>query len=359
MEIIQLDAPKVIMSNPLGRHKYFGWPTLTRLRDGRLAASASGFRIAHVCPFGKAVVSFSNDDGKSYTPPTIVIDTVLDDRDCGLCPFGESGLIVTSFNNSVSFQRKVNDGCKAPIKKAYIDSYLDSISQEEETEVIGSLFRVSFDNGDTFGKIYKSPITSPHGPAELKNGDILWVGAKFGGAEILAYKLDPFNGEMTYIGKIDTDELKKENIVPAEPYVFELDDGTLICHIRADRGGERSVFTLYQSVSKDGGATWSKPMRILAERGGAPAHIMRHSSGVLISSYGYRDRDYGIKAMFSTDDGKTWDTDNYIYRSEGDSSDLGYPCTVELEDGSLLTAFYIRQEYGVSVIMQQRWTFKL
>ena len=99
MKIIQIGDPKIVMDNPNSHHNYFGWPTVARLQNGKIAVAASGFRLRHVCPFGKAVMSVSEDEGAHYTAPAPIIDTVLDDRDTGLCPFGESGLVLTSFNN--------------------------------------------------------------------------------------------------------------------------------------------------------------------------------------------------------------------------------------------------------------------
>jgi len=55
------------------------------------------------------------------------------------------------------------------------------------------------------------------------------------------------------------------------------------------------MFTLYKSVSHDGGRTWTVPEQILPDRGGAPAHLMRHSSGAIIASFGFRDKPFGIK----------------------------------------------------------------
>ena len=90
--------------------------------------------------------------------------------------------------------------------------------------------------------------------------------------------------------------------------------------------------------------------------GGAPAHIMQHSSGVLISAYGTRvNKPFCINIMFSKDNGKTWDTDHAIYKNNF-CDDMGYPATVELKDGSLLTVFYsTAYEGGPAVIMQQKW----
>jgi hypothetical protein len=80
---------------------------------------------------------------------------------------------------------------------------------------------------------------------------------------------------------------------------------------------------------------------------------------MLICTYGYRAKaPFGIRAMFSNDNGKTWDTGYSIYDNEI-SADLGYPSTVELADGSLLTVFYAIPKVGeAAVIMQQKWRFE-
>ena len=59
--------------------------------------------------------------------------------------------------------------------------------------------------------------------------------------------------------------------------------------------------------------------------------------------------------MISLDDGKTWDKDHYLYKNDV-SSDLGYPSTVELSDGTLLTVFYATPEKGSpNLILQTKW----
>ena len=126
MNIELIGNPKTIISNPHSHHGYFAWPTVSRLQDGKIAVGASGFRVEHVCPFGKAVISYSQDGGETYTLPAPVIDTPLDDRDAGICPFGESGVIFTSFNNSAEMQREYNQDDK------YVQSYIDTITKEDE-----------------------------------------------------------------------------------------------------------------------------------------------------------------------------------------------------------------------------------
>ena len=347
MKIELIGEPKIIISNPHSHHGYFAWPTVALLQDGKIAVGASGFRVEHVCPFGKAVISYSYDGGETYTLPAPVIDTPLDDRDAGICPFGEKGVIFTSFNNSAEMQREYNQDDK------YVQNYIDTITKEDEEKYLGSNFRISRDCGISFGEIRHSPVTSPHGPTELKDGTILWAGNNFNnvydGIEI--HKFNTESGETQLLGKITTDS---KDFFLNEPHLIELPDGTLICHTRADNHND-TVFTVFQSFSYDKGKTWTPPERLLDETGGAPPHLILLSSGVLLCTYGRRKKPYGIMAMISLDGGKSWEKDLRLYEA-GDSDDLGYPSTIEISDGTLLTVFYATEADGIPCrIMQQKW----
>lgn len=358
MKVEIIIKPEIILSNPKSKHKYFGWPSVVRMKDGKIIAGASGFRLEHVCPFGKAVLAYSYDDGKTFTNPVPVIDTPLDDRDVGLCTFGDNGLIVTSFNNTRRMQRRHNEDNEISVKN-YINSYLDTVTDEEEADAIGTTFRVSLDGGVSFGEIYKSPVTSPHGPCELSDGRIMWVGYVFNTAEpgesfyehLEAYEMNPLNGDMKYIGTIPDIYENGERITPSEPYMVELPDGKLLCHIRTEEN-----FSTYQTISCDMGKSWSVPERLHPDFGGAPCHILKHSSGILCSLYGYRQAPFEIRAMFSCDYGESWDTDYTLY-TNGVSDDIGYPCSAELPDGSIYTVFYAKEsdESSPCVIYGMQW----
>ena len=105
MKRIDTQPARIICDNPDSPFNYFGWPSVSRLPDDTLAMGASGFRLKHVCPFGKAILCYSRDEGKTWTRPSAVIDTVLDDRDCGVVPFGNGRVMLTSFNNTLAMQR--------------------------------------------------------------------------------------------------------------------------------------------------------------------------------------------------------------------------------------------------------------
>ena len=55
--------------------------------------------------------------------------------------------------------------------------------------------------------------------------------------------------------------------------------------------------------------------------------------------YGYRLAPFGQRAMISHDDGRTW-LAGYVLRDDGQDGDLGYPASVELQDGSIFTVYY-------------------
>ena len=59
--------------------------------------------------------------------------------------------------------------------------------------------------------------------------------------------------------------------------------------------------------------------------------------------------------MVSRDNGYSWDTDHDLYIN-GIHHDLGYPASVELENGDILTVFYARQAADApAVILQAVW----
>ena len=367
MTIKLIGEPKVIMSNPNSRHDYFGWPSVARLQNGKLAAVASGYRLSHICPFGKAVISYSEDLGETWTIPAPVIDTVLDDRDAGITTFGDRGVVVTSFNNSIQFQRThcftaaYEEDAETAALHAYTHAYLALVPPKAEAAALGSTFRISNDCGVTFGPLFHAPIMSPHGPTPLQDGSLLWVGRPFedvpGVCYTHVYRMEP-NGAMEKLGEIEDIYDGEERLLSCEPHAIALPDGRLICHIRVQRSypTEDRIFTTYQSVSEDGGYTWSKPEQLLAKRGGAPAHLLQLKNGLLISTYGYRLQPFGLRVMVSADGGRTWEKD--LVLCDGfPTGDLGYPATVELDDGTLLTVFYAREiKDGPALIMQVRWT---
>ncbi len=340
-------SEKVICNNRNSVNNYFAWPSVARLKNGRLAMTCSGFRTWHVCPFGKSIISFSENEGETWSLPAVVMDTHLDDRDTGICPFGESGVAVTSFTTSIDTLRK-HLGKKAKTFHAYSEAYLNLAEKDPEAEKYhGATLRMSYDNGVTFGEVMNLPVSCPHGPVELPDGNMLYVGTEFipgtsMSRHAAAYKLY-HDGSWEKLGDIpDTPDGSAND----EPHTIALKSGRIITLIRKQIDGG---LTLFQSESADGGRTWTMPHSIgLGSRSGAPAHVIE-KDGLLIAVYGHRvEGEYQVRAAFSKDEGATWESDHVLTNLTDRDADFGYPASVLRKDGSILTVYYAADDEAKS-----------
>ena len=111
---------------------------------------------------------------------------------------------------------------------------------------------------------------------------------------------------------------------------------------------------LHQCLSTDDGRSWSAPAPLPIT--GYPADLLRLTDGRILLTYGWRQPGYGIRAVFSEDDGATWQTERTILIRDGmRNSNLGYPVTLERRDGSLLTLYYGEDDDGVTAILATHW----
>ena len=109
-----------------------------------------------------------------------------------------------------------------------------------------------------------------------------------------------------------------------------------------------------QCHSSDGGKTWSKPRSIGVW--GLPSHLLRLRDDRLLMSYGYRRKPFGNLARLSEDGGETW-SKPLVISDDGTNGDLGYPSTVQLGDGALLSVWYERMKGPQKAVLRQaRWS---
>jgi len=351
----------IIYRNPNSYFGYSGWASCAVDADGTLYAVCSGMRAAHICPFGKTVMHKSTDCGETWSVPLIVNDTMLDDRDAGIIALRSGKLLVSWFvHPAQQYRTRWINGIKNQFAGSvpFVDSLYAELSDEDALG--GSYVRTSDNGGMTWGETIRVPVCTPHGPIQLADSSLLYVGKEMrfkdrdgtplsdaeaayftdtdapktsDDGNITVYRSDDEGGKWTRIGKIDVPADKHE--LYDEPHVVELDSGRLLCMVRVDR--HDPPLTVYRTHSDDGGRTWS-PLTPTGIYGGPP-HLLRHSSGAIIMSLGYRREPYGQRAYVSYDNGESW-RDEYILRDDGIGVDLGYPCTVELEGGELLTVYY-------------------
>ncbi|GMU21563.1 MAG: hypothetical protein AMXMBFR13_16560 [Phycisphaerae bacterium] len=136
-----------------------------------------------------------------------------------------------------------------------------------------------------------------------------------------------------------------------ELHAVEAAAGQIIVQIRNhNKTHERETL---QTESTDGGKTWSQPHPIGVW--GLPSHLLRLKNGHLLMTYGYRRPPFGNQARISTDHGQTW-SEPLIISDDGAGYDLGYPSTVELDGGELLTVWYEQMKGSPNgVLRQARW----
>ena len=89
----------IVCRMPGDKFGYFGWPTVARHEDGTLIVASSGLRTEHVCPWGKTVLNFSGDDGRTWSAPRVINNSPLDDRDAGVVCLGGDRLLVSWFTS--------------------------------------------------------------------------------------------------------------------------------------------------------------------------------------------------------------------------------------------------------------------
>lgn len=334
---------------------YQGWPTIAKDKNGTLYIACSSNRLAHVCPFGKDVMYVSHDEGKTWSAPQIINDTKLDDRDAGLICWGDGNMLLTWFNNQPWFTYTMPSRASRwpnlvePLSLAMIDKW-----KELGPEEYGSFTRISRDYGKTWSKPRRAPVTCPHGAIRRADGSLMYVGLEVqsgfgipGGSVTCAVSTD--DGEtwslQGILPKPKTHNGKKVLDI-CEPHCVDLGDDVILAAVRCvvDGDAENELaqtyhMTTYLSRSEDGGKTWSEAQ--FMERLGAPPHLMVHSSGALIFSFGRRVPPYGQHVRVSYDKGLTWSEDVKI-GADTNVTDQGYPSTVELSNGELLTAYYQR-----------------
>lgn len=302
---------------------HYAFPGLTRLADGDLMVV---FRegVGHICPYGRHTACYSKDNGKTWSAPRVINDTAADDRDPSVRQLPDGRLLLAYFRNN-----------------AWISSMSGKFEQERAfvrqagtASDGGRFFRFSEDGGQTWGPEVKVPVFTPHGPILYQGALLCPVSLSRDGRRYIDfYRGTPDGQSWERIGVV-AHTVDDKLLAYQEPYTVALPDGTLLTALRVTSDGYMRT-----SRSTDGGKTWSEPEKSAVR--GFPQHLLVLKDGRLLATYGYRFHPYGIRGCISKDGGKTWDLDNeLIIRDNGQNVDLGYPESIELADGEVMTVYY-------------------
>ena len=299
------------------------FPVLLKLPNGDLLAIVRGGDF-HMGERGRLDCVRSSDGGISWSQPTVVAAEGADNRNASaaVCP---DGTVLVPFFKLDSYEN---------------GTYSADKGKRERTKIWTTR---STDNGHTWSQPEPMPglspdVCSPYGkPSELPDGAMF---ATLYGLDS-AGKRDDHSwlyrssdggrtwGDSTLIG------------VPFnETSVLTLPSGKLLAALRIYGADE----TLWVCGSFDEGRTWSEPRKVTGYME-HPADLLLLQSGKILLTYGRRRSPYGIQAMLSYDDGETWDTEHKITLvCDAENMEVGYPSSVQLDDGTICTAYYSYQD---------------
>jgi hypothetical protein len=307
-------AAEILQTRVLCRSTYIGWPSIAQAPNGDLLAVFSGGRTAHISPDGKVQMTRSTDGGKTWSEAVTIYDTSIDDRDAGIIQTKEGTMLVSWFTGPGGGEWQ------------------------------GHWTIRSEDNGLTWDEPVRTEVTTPHGPTQLSDGRLVFVGQR----------PHESHGEEYDVGIQESrDDGRSWQTLGAFPvpkdakmlaydecHVVECADGKVVI-------GFRDCFKphkMRQAESTDGGRTWSDPW--VTDIEGYPPHLIRLRNDWLVAVYAKRWEPFGQYACISKDNGKTWEVEREVKLAGAAKKDMGYPASVELENGSIWTVYYQAAQPG-------------
>lgn len=340
--------------------RYHGWPTLIRRRNGELLVVCSGGRESHVCPFGRVELIRSADDGATWTYARTILDGPIDDRDAGIVETAKGTLLATTFT-SLAFEKAYHRAVETAEtdKPSMPEGQLARwqacwrrLPEGQHAGHLGCWMLRSEDGGLNWSPAYRVPVNSPHGPVNLADGRLMYPG-------VALWTDDRQVG--VWVSDDDGRTWKLQAPLPVragddpvnyhELHGVEAADGTWIVQIR--NHNQNSNRETLQTHSSDGGKTWAEPYSIGVW--GLPSHLLRLSDNRLLMTYGHRRNPLGNQARISSDNGRTW-SEPVIIQGDASSGDLGYPSTVEVSPGQLVTVWYEKlSDNKMAQLRMARW----
>jgi len=364
--------------------KSSGWGTVAKTSNGGIVAAFTGSREGEDDPFGDIRFIRSSADGRGWSEPMKVADSPLSDRDAGIVALKSGNLLVTwrtsaglealgTFepSGSLDLARGVLMPANAPVRVdatgkveaspaelARWKARQAEFTPDELKQHVGFWCALSEDGGKTWSARMPTPVHSPHGPAVLRDGRLLYLGRTL------------IEGKPFLVATESTDEGKSWQVVwkqslhddellgLRDPHAVQCPDGRIVAVFRfapkdwRRRGGEHSLHCyvpdkIWQIESVDDGRTWTRPR--ITPMWGYPPHLTVLQDGRLLCTYGYRHTFYPFsqKACVSHDRGKTWDIEHEI-TLRGDTWDahFGFPSSVALDDGQILSLYSKNEAAG-------------
>ena len=304
------------------------FPVLQRLADGTLAAIVRDGDL-HVGERGTLGIVTSIDGGESWSHVRTVAAEGPDNRNPAFGQSANGTLLVayTKLDQYVNGEWQRN----APPKRVPAPFYL----------------RRSHDGGETWSAeeavhpIARATGLSPYGKiVQLADGTLLM--ALYGGTEdkkgVCSWVVRSRDDGQTW----NDPSLIAEGF--SETGLLLLPSGRILAMPRGNIGTPED--RVWQSESTDEGYSWTEPRPITDPRE-QPGDVIQLKSGRLLLTFSHRIPPFGVRALVSHDEGRTWLQDQRITLvTESRIYDCGYPSSVQRDDGKIVTAYYAYESQG-------------
>jgi len=323
---------------------YSAWPALVRATNGDLVLAFCRTE-QHMAPDGDVAVMRSTDNGVTWSEPEIVVSTLIDDRENGLT-VGPGGELLMHVHATHWKRAQLAGLDETAYPRATLERWMEHIDQPDYRaagDLHGGHVYLSRDHGRTWSHAGRGPDTI-HGGITLQDGSLFVAGYRPEGHSIhlnrAATPGGPWEHTHTLVSPVPT------HLRFGEPHVAQLPNGRIVVMIRATAipyDDHRPDLYLWAAHSDDNGTTWAEPYPTPLP--GYPPHLLTLSDGRLLVSYGRRRPPYGQRAAVSAD-GITWTpTAEIVLRDDAPNHDLGYPASVELVPGRILTVYYQKPDW--------------
>ena len=300
------------------------FPVALRLADGRIAVVLRG-GAGHLGIKGRLEIVFSADEGKTWSKPTVVNDSPADDRNPA---FGQAanGDLIVGFWRTATYDET--------------GRYNPKLDKPRNTWVTHST-----DGGKTWSEATELDVSdigwgSPYGKMlSMPDGAILM--AVYGGPVRPAGQQGAKREDHSYLYR-STDHGKSWSRCAEcsrggqfnETALVRLPSGKILAAMRSRRGAQ-----VWLAESTDDGATWSEPKQITPDSV-HPADLVLLPDGRVLMATGYRVGPYGVEGLVSDVQGNfDWER-RFTLVNDAISGDCGYPSSVVLKDGRVLTLYY-------------------
>ena len=298
------------------------FPVLVTLNDGSLGAVVRG-GDAHVGIKGRLDWIHSEDGGKTWSMPAVIVDSKWDDRNAGVGVMPD-GTVVMAYAEASTYNDEGGwDTSRGKYALFYVYSTDGGRTWSDKAVLCPELFHA----GSPYGRI----IALRNGTAWMQIytwGDgVGTISGKPVPTRCVGIVRSTDNGRTWGDWSVVAREHNETSFV-------ELPDGRIVAAMRSERGD------IAVSDSADGGRTWGEP-RTVTKVNHHPPDILQLESGALLMVYGCRLSPLGVQAILSDDGGRTWSFDKRVFLAwDALNRDCGYPSVVQTEDGTIVVLYY-------------------